>query len=107
MVIGLVVDGLRSTPQRSSLELRFNWCTPSPMAKLRLIVLVGLVACGGNNNAPDAKVVVQDAPPDQKVFLDAPPPMFDTSCIGNSPPTPSATVTIAGNVQEGSLGGIG
>jgi hypothetical protein len=76
------------------------------MGKLLAFVLVGAAACGSNNtNTVDAKIKIDDAPPDQKVFMDAPPPMFDFSCIGNSPPTPNATVTVSGTVTEASVMG--
>ena len=77
------------------------------MGNLRLsVLLVGAAACGSNNNTPDAPIVVIDASPDAKVFLDAPPPMFDFSCLNNNPPTVAAQVTLSGVVSEGSLNGL-
>jgi hypothetical protein len=69
-----------------------------------LVLAIGaLAACGSSNNATidAAKIIDAPRPIDAKVFLDAPPPMFDFSCVGNSAPTTAtATITISGTVQE-------
>lgn len=76
------------------------------MGKLRLSLVIGLAACGSNNATPDAHIVVVDAAPDAKVFMDAPPPTYDFSCFGMAAPTTAADpVTIAG--QTGSLSQTG
>ena len=66
-----------------------------------------VAACGSNNTkTPDAMIIVPDAPADAKVFMDAPPPMYDFSCLGNTgPATAPATITASGKTQELSMGG--
>jgi predicted small lipoprotein YifL len=63
------------------------------------LALLSLAACGddGGNATPDAAV---DASPDAKIWSDAPPPMFDFTCAGNTAPTAAATIDIAGTVQN-------
>jgi hypothetical protein len=75
------------------------------MGNLRACLVVALSALAGacgddGNTVADASV---DSAPDSKIFLDAPPPMFDLTCIGNSPATPATTVTLSGKVQQGDI----
>lgn len=61
---------------------------------------LGLTACGsdGGSATPDAAV---DAAPDAKVFMDAPAPVYDFSCMGNAAPTTAtAMIDISGTVQR-------
>jgi hypothetical protein len=59
---------------------------------------LGLVACDdGGSATPDAAV---DAAPDAKQFMDAPAPVYDFSCFGNSQPTAAAMIDISGTVQR-------
>lgn len=87
------------------------------MGKLRFVALsLAIAACGSDDrNGPadasiDAKVI---PPPDAKVFMDAPPPTYDLTCYGMTPPTTvDAMVTITGETQtlgqngQVALGGI-
>ncbi|MGE5185578.1 MAG: hypothetical protein ACM31C_26135 [Acidobacteriota bacterium] len=81
------------------------------MGKLSACLVLALAACGSSNSKkpPDAQIVVPDAPPDAKVFLDAPidaPPVFDFACVNNpAPMTANATVAISGNAQEVGISG--
>src|SRR5688500_11348571 len=65
-------------------------------------LFVVLAGCGGGSGGTvDAPIVIVDAPPDAKEWLDAPPPMFDFSCAGNPAPTTApAQITIAGTVSR-------
>jgi hypothetical protein len=80
------------------------------MGKLRFVALcLAIAACGSDDrNGPadasiDAKVVL----PDAKVFMDAPPPVYDFSCIGNAAPTMAdANITLTGTVQQLDIQGI-
>jgi hypothetical protein len=79
------------------------------MGKLSLsIALVGIAACGSDNkNTPDAHIVVPDAAPDAKVFMDAPPPTYDFSCYQQVEPTTAADpVTVAGTTDTVSQAGL-
>jgi len=74
------------------------------MGKLHacFIVAVGALAaaCGDDGGAATADAAV-DSAPDAKIFMDAPPPMFDLTCIGNSAPaTADANITLSGFAQE-------
>lgn len=71
------------------------------------IALLALAACGSDHAKDiDASIKIADAPPDMKVFEDAPPPMFDFSCMGNAAPTTAtATVTLSGTVRQVSING--
>src|SRR5262245_64688298 len=71
------------------------------------VALLALAACGSNNEKVDAPIIVIDAPPDAKVWMDAPPgPMYDLSCLGGTPPTTAADpITIGGSTQSLSMGG--
>ncbi|MDB4954991.1 MAG: hypothetical protein JWO36_2560 [Myxococcales bacterium] len=75
------------------------------MGKLRacvVIALVALVACGSSNNTTpvDAKAIDAPRPIDAKIFMDAPPPMYDLTCFGVTPPTTAdATVTVSGTTE--------
>ncbi len=84
------------------------------MGHLRTCVLVGLFACGSNSNSktPDAPIIVHDAAPDSKVFMDAPPPppdappTYDFSCFGQPlPTTANAQVMISGTARVVTLQG--
>jgi hypothetical protein len=74
------------------------------MGNVRLYFVVALAACGSSKHNPDAMIVVHDAPPDMKIFMDAPidaPPSFDLSCLGNTTePSTAANITVTGNVTE-------
>jgi hypothetical protein len=67
------------------------------------VVVAGSVfaACGGNDAKPDALIKIPDAAIDAKIFLDAPPPVYDLSCLGNPVlTTATATITLSGTVSE-------
>ena len=76
------------------------------MSKLSACFVVGtlaLAACGddgGNNAVADAAIDQQSI--DAKVFLDAPPPVFDWSCESNTTPptTTAAMITLSGIVSR-------
>lgn len=80
------------------------------MGNLRACFVVAIsalaAACGddGGNTVADASV---DSAPDAKIFMDAPPPMFDFSCSTNTTPPANAAamITIGGTVQ--SVGFVG
>lgn len=65
-------------------------------------LFVVLAGCGNGGGATvDAPIVIVDAPPDAKEWLDAPPPMFDFSCANNpAPATAPAQITIGGTVTR-------
>jgi hypothetical protein len=64
-------------------------------------------ACGSDHATPDAAIKIIDAPPDAKVFSDAPPKVYDFSCMGNAAPTSAtANITVSGSVQEISISGM-
>jgi hypothetical protein len=74
-----------------------------------IVAILALGACGddGGNAQIDA-AVISDAPPDAKEFFDAPPPVYNFTCIGNGQPSSAtATVTLSGTVQQVALGGTG
>jgi hypothetical protein len=63
-------------------------------------------ACGSDHATPDAAIKIIDAPPDAKVFSDAPPKVYDFSCMGNAAPTTAtANITLSGTVQRVALSG--
>jgi hypothetical protein len=67
--------------------------------------LFALAACGSDHGGtPDSGIIVtKDAAPDSKVFMDAPPPQYDFSCMSNPAPSDgdaTATITLSGTVQE-------
>lgn len=69
-----------------------------------LVMVVAAAACGDDGASnPDALVIIDAANPDAP-NPDAPPPIdapnYDFSCYQNQAPTPAATVTISGTVQE-------
>lgn len=65
-----------------------------------VVVLAGCGGGGGGEKA-DAPVVTADAAPDAKEWLDAPPPMFDFSCMSNpAPTTAAANVTVSGIIRR-------
>jgi hypothetical protein len=64
------------------------------------LALLSVAACGDDGGNATADAATPDAPPDAKIFNDAPAPMFDFTCVGNSPPTADATIDIAGTVQN-------
>jgi hypothetical protein len=71
------------------------------------VATLALAACGSDHAAPDASIKIIDAPPpDMKVWEDAPPPMYDFSCMGNTAPTTAnANITLSGSVQRASFNG--
>ncbi len=76
------------------------------MGNLRACFVVAIsalaAACGDDGGAAHIDAGQSDAPEiDAKIFLDAPPPMFDLTCIGNAAPTTAtATIDLAGTVQN-------
>jgi hypothetical protein len=72
------------------------------------VATLALAACGSDHAAVDASIKIIDAPPpDMKVFEDAPPPMFDFSCMGNAAPTTAtANITLSGTAQSVSFSGL-
>ncbi len=81
------------------------------MGKLSVCLAIALAACGSSSSKPpDAHIVVPDAAPDAKVFMDAPidaPPVFDFTCTTNAAPTTAtAMVTISGTVNEVGISGM-
>ncbi len=81
------------------------------MGKLSACLVLALAACGSSNSKkpPDAQIVVPDAPPDAKVFLDAAidaPPVFNLACLGNTTyPTAAANITVSGTANEVTVSG--
>lgn len=71
------------------------------------VAMLALAACGSDHAQPDASIKIIDSPmPDAKVFEDAPPPMFDFSCMGNTAPTTAtANITLSGTVQRAYFNG--
>jgi hypothetical protein len=65
-------------------------------------LIVVAAGCGDDGGAAvDAAIVSIDARPDAKEFLDAPPPMFDFSCVNNpAPTTAAAQITVTGEVTR-------
>ena len=71
-----------------------------------VVAIMALAACGNDHGNVDGSVTVPDAPPDAKVFMDAPAPMFDFSCATNPAPTAAtAQITLSGTAQLASQGG--
>jgi hypothetical protein len=76
------------------------------MGNLRVCFAVALLApvaaCGSDHAAADASIKIIDAPnPDAKVFEDAPPPMYDLSCLNDPAPTTAADpITVAGTTVQ-------
>ncbi|MGN6109355.1 MAG: hypothetical protein ACTHU0_29880 [Kofleriaceae bacterium] len=77
------------------------------MGNLRrhLLVAAGatLAACGGNDNKPDALIIIPDAAIDAPPPIDAPPdaPSYDFSCAGNSAPTTApAQLMVSGSAYD-------
>ena len=80
------------------------------MGNLRACLVVAIsalaAACGddgGGNVVADASI---DSAPDAEIFMDAPPPMFDLACIGNSAPNNApADIDLSGSAQivDGSI----
>jgi hypothetical protein len=67
--------------------------------------LFALAACGSDHGGtPDSGIqVTKDAAVDAKVFMDAPPPQYDFSCMSNPAPgngDAAANVTYSGTAQE-------
>lgn len=61
--------------------------------------MLALAACGSDHAAPDA-AIIPDGPPDAKVFMDAPFPNYDLTCLGQTPPADAPpAITIAGTTQ--------
>ncbi|HEY5926063.1 MAG TPA: hypothetical protein VIV11_30465 [Kofleriaceae bacterium] len=71
------------------------------------VALLALAACGEDHAKVDASIIIQDSPPiDSKVFMDAPPSMYDLSCLGANPPTTAADpITIGGTTQTLTMNG--
>ena len=86
-----------------------SWCTTAGMGKLHacfFVALTALAACGDDGGAKPIDAAV-DVAVDSKVFMDAPPPMFDFTCMGNAAPTmASANITLTGSVTKVALNGI-
>jgi hypothetical protein len=80
------------------------------MSKLRScfsVAILALGACGDDGGNAQADAAMADAPPDAKEFLDAPPPVYDFTCVGNGmPSSATTTITLSGNVQQVSLAGL-
>jgi hypothetical protein len=71
-----------------------------------VLALIAASACGDDGGSAQNDAAMPDAPPDAKQFLDAPPPMFDFTCIGNGmPSSATSTITLSGTVQQVALGG--
>lgn len=75
------------------------------------IGLFALAACGSDHGGtPDAAIIVHDAAPDAKVWMDAPPgPDYDFSCMSNPAPANGgapANITLSGTVQEVAIQGV-
>lgn len=65
--------------------------------------MLALAGCGSDSSSKaDASIKLIDAPPDSKVWMDAPPgPDYDFTCMSNSAPTTAAAnITLSGSVQE-------
>jgi hypothetical protein len=65
-------------------------------------------ACGSDHATVDASIKIIDAaPPDMKVWQDAPPgPDYDLTCLGGTAPTTAADpITVSGSTQALSMGG--
>ena len=65
-------------------------------------------ACGSDHATPDASIKIIDAaPPDMKIWQDAPPgPDYDLTCYGGTAPTTATDpITVAGSTQALSMGG--
>jgi hypothetical protein len=71
------------------------------------IASLALVACGSDNSKVDASIIIQDTQmPDMKIFQDAPPPMYDLTCLGSAAPTTAMNpITIAGTTTTLSMSG--
>jgi hypothetical protein len=81
------------------------------MGKLHSCFVVGILAlaaaCGDDGGAATKMDAAVDAPPDAKVFMDAPPPMFDLTCMGNAAPTTAtAMITLSGTARQADLAGL-
>lgn len=74
------------------------------MGNVRTCLVIALAACGNDKAVLDASM--SDAPPDAKVYMDAPAAVVDLSCTGNPAPTAAtATITLSGTVQSVDVGG--
>ena len=71
------------------------------------VALLALAACGSDHAKDvDASIKIPDASPDAKVFMDAPPPTYDFSCMGNTAPTmATAQITLSGTVRQVNFSG--
>jgi hypothetical protein len=69
------------------------------------VATIALAACGddGATTKNDAAVDTQSI--DAKIFMDAPPPVFDFSCIGAAAPTVPSTIALSGFAQRADLNG--
>jgi hypothetical protein len=72
------------------------------------VATLALAACGSDNAKTDAGIkIIDSAPPDMKVWMDAPPgPDYDLTCLNAAPPTTATDpITIAGTTQSLSMNG--
>jgi len=64
------------------------------------VALLALAACGSDHSKVDASIIIPDTAVDAKVWMDAPPSMYDLTCFGGTAPTTAADpITIAGSTQ--------
>jgi hypothetical protein len=70
------------------------------------VAMLALAACGSNEAKPDALIIIPDAAIDAKVWMDAPPPTADLTCLNAAAPTTApANITISGSTSTLSMGG--
>ena len=65
------------------------------------VAMLALAACGSDKATPDASIKLIDAPPiDMKIWEDAPPPMYDLSCLNDAAPTTATDpITVSGTTS--------
>lgn len=82
------------------------------MGNLRACFVVAIsalaAACGDDGGGAKVADASVDSAPDAKIFMDAPPPMFDFTCATNTTPpaTAAANITIGGTVQSVTPSGL-
>jgi len=80
------------------------------MSKLSACFVVGMLALAacGDDPAAVADASIDAKSIDAKVFMDAPPPVFDWSCSSNTTPpsTTAADITLSGTVQGVTVSGF-
>jgi hypothetical protein len=80
------------------------------MSKLSACFVVGMLALAacGDDPAATADASIDAKSIDAKVFMDAPPPVFDWSCSSNTTPptTTAAMITLSGTVQGVTVSGF-